>query len=362
MLRPDGTLWLNIGDSYATKPSSDGSDFDDGRANRGSRKSGGIPSGFKPKDMIGIPWMLAFALRADGWYLRQDIIWAKKSPMPESVKDRCTKAHEYIFLLTKSQRYFYDAIGSQEETTGNAHSRGSGVNPKVHEAGFKTKQNKSFSSSVNQIVQTRNMRSVWSLSSYPLKSAHFAAFPPELVRRCLSAGVSEKGCCPSCAKSWERVVEKRRVPTRPGTGSKIVGCFPRNWAAGEGDHCVLKHNTQENHPKTKHDISAESNGFRPTEYGNRDPQRHVTETVTVGWKQACNCEPLEPTRCTVLDPFHGAGTTMKVCERLGLDYIGIELNQEYIKLSMERPAVHFPHERKRNKRRKRTLATLPLFE
>jgi DNA modification methylase len=347
VLRNDGTLWLNIGDSYATKPCSDGSDFNDGRSNRGKRKSGGIPNGLKPKDLVGIPWMLAFALRSDGWYLRQDIVWAKKSPMPESVKDRCTKAHEYIFLLTKSQRYFYDAVGSQEETTGNAHYRGVGNNPKCKSAGFNTRQNDSFSTSVNLIVSSRNMRSVWPLASFPLKSAHFAAYPPELVRRCLSAAVSEAGCCSECGAPWERVTKKTRVATRPGTASKV----PQNWATGNGDHSTLEHNTNGNHPKTKHDRSAEQNGFYPTEFGNRDPQRHVTQTVTTGWQQGCQCEQADQKPCVVLDLFHGAGTTMKVCQRLGVEYWGIELNEEYLQLSLQRPAVHFPHERRRNKRR-----------
>ena len=298
-----------------------------------------IESTLKPKDLVGIPWLLAFALRADGWYLRQDIIWHKASPMPESVKDRCTKAHEYIFLLTKSGRYFYDAIGSQEETTGNAHSRGNGLNPKAKsiESGNhknRPKQNDSFSAAVSQIVSTRNMRSVWKLASFPFKGSHFACYPPELVRRCLSAGISEKGCCSTCGKPWQRMVAKRRVPTRPGTDSKV----PKN---------------PENHPKTKHDIGCEKNGFRPTKFGNQNPQRHCTETITTGWKPDCNCDACEPVPCVVLDPFHGAGTTWKVCQRLGLRYIGIELNHEYLKLSAERPSVHFPHERAKKKSSKR---------
>jgi len=338
VLRSDGTLWLNIGDSYATRPC----------------------GSLKAKDMIGIPWMLAFALRADGWYLRSEVIWAKKSPMPEAVKDRPTKSHEPIFLLTPNRRYYYDHIGSQEETTGNAHSRGHGVNLKAKQAGYingqaaqkGVKQNSSFSAAVKEITDRRNMRTIWPLSSFALKEAHFAAFPPELVRRCLTAGVSDSGSCRTCGMPWDRVIEKHRTPTRPGTASKVPG----GWAVGEGSHSPIDHQQPGSHRKTlKHDAMATSGAtpFKPTEFGNRDPQRHVTSVVTTGWKQGCDCPAGDPVPCTVLDPFHGAGTTWKVCQRLGLNYIGTELNSEYIDLSVARPAVHFPHERKKSKRIKK---------
>ncbi|MFO0940101.1 MAG: site-specific DNA-methyltransferase [Pirellulales bacterium] len=329
VLRDDGTLWLNIGDTYAvSRGASQGIDPKNpgGRVKNVCRPNDRSLQGYKPKDLIGIPWMLVFALRADGWYLRSEIVWRKLSPMPESVKDRPTKSHEQVFLLAKSPKYYYDSVGSQEDCTGNAHSRGRGVNIKAKNAGYTSgnsiakgvKQNSSFSGSVIDIVEKRNMRSVWSLASFPLKSAHFAAYPPELVRRCLSAGVSEKGCCLKCNKPWERIVEKRRVPTRPGTSAK-------HWKS------------------SNFDLSQQRGEKSP----NRDPQRHITETVTIGWNPACSCEHSEPARCTVLDPFHGAGTTWKVCQRLGLSYIGIELNPQYIDLSIKRPEVYFPHERKR---------------
>ncbi len=191
VLRDDGTLWLNIGDSYNANT---GSGFnahyhtrphlrDDAvsqraipESSRNTRKR--QPDGLKPKDLVGVPWMLAFAMRADGWYLRQDIIWHKRSPVPESVRDRCTKSHEYIFLFSKSQKYYYDLVGSQEDVTGNAHSRGHGINIKAKSGGqvprLGVKQNESFSAAVAQITTKRNMRSVWPLAAYPLKQAHFA--------------------------------------------------------------------------------------------------------------------------------------------------------------------------------------------
>jgi len=192
VLTDDGTLWLNIGDSYYNY-----------------RKDGEIPKqtfsqnrqdlpvttprrsnklvGYKDKDLIGIPWMLAFALRADGWYLRQDIIWHKPNPMPESVKDRCTKSHEYIFLLSKSKYYHYDneAIkepvkqdwGTRNRTNGKYHNPGTGLQPH-------TGLTKSYTK--------RNKRSVWSVNKKPYKGAHFATYPPELIRPCILAG-SERG-------------------------------------------------------------------------------------------------------------------------------------------------------------------------
>ena len=191
VLADDGTLWLNIGDSYYNY-----------------RKDGCIPKqtftssrqdlpkttprrsnklvGYKDKDLIGIPWMLAFALRADGWYLRQDIIWHKPNPMPESVKDRCTKAHEYIFLLSKSKYYHYDneAIkepakdwGTRDRTNGKYHNPGTGLQPH---------------SGLTKSYTKRNKRSVWSVNKKPYKGAHFATYPEELIEPCILAG-SEEG-------------------------------------------------------------------------------------------------------------------------------------------------------------------------
>ena len=368
VLRNDGTLWLNIGDSYFQgKGVAGGLD----PKNPLGRKRTQFPNqkavaGLKGKDLVGIPWMLAFALRADGWYLRQDIIWHKRSPMPESVRDRCTKSHEYIFLLSKSPKYFYDAIGSHEETTGNSHARGDGLNAKARSiiAGDhknRPKQNDSFSAAVNGIVATRNMRSVWPLASFPLKESHFAAYPPELVRRCLSAGISEKGCCSSCGKPWVRVTEKVREATRPGTNAKQHFCS--NWQSGKGSHNTLQHNgLQGDHPKTWKSDNFDSVGQRSELSPNRDPMRHVTATRTVGWKADCECEESQAVPCRVLDPFHGAGTTWKVCERLGASYIGIDLNEEYLQLSVDRAPVHFPHERRKPKPRRVRSVVTPMLD
>ena len=216
VLKDDATLWLNLGDSYAAGGMGAGSGKQ--LTNRGTSTGGYMnksrlaPDGLKPKDIVGIPWRVAFALQADGWYLRQDIIWHKPNPMPESVTDRCTKAHEYIFLLSKQERYYYDAEAIKEPVTGNAHARGDGVNPKAKVNGpnsrmakeripnaesskpnpskwnVRPKQNESFSAAVNGLVTSRNKRSVWSVASAHYSGAHFATFPPSLITPCILAG------------------------------------------------------------------------------------------------------------------------------------------------------------------------------
>ena len=196
VLADDGTLWLNIGDSYASNPASGGA--------QSSRMTGGEhkrtpperkyqrPDGLKPKDLIGIPWMLAFALRADGWYLRQDIIWHKPNPMPESVRDRCTKAHEYIFLFSKQDRYYFDSEAMREPAVGGATGAaasfkrsGSKRNQTIPGQGYGTHRPEREDVAYNE---TRNRRSVWTVATRPYKGAHFATYPPALIEPCILAG------------------------------------------------------------------------------------------------------------------------------------------------------------------------------
>ncbi|WAX26329.1 putative DNA methyltransferase [Ralstonia phage p2110] len=189
VLADDGTLWLNIGDTYARTDGTDRKVSETAKvgSTRNTLKQMGdrttkAPSGLKDKDLIGIPWMLAFALRADGWYLRQDIIWHKPNPMPESVRDRCTKAHEYIFLLSKSERYFFDSEAMREEAVKGA-------------AGSDFRTGKTVIHQGNRVSQKervedgkRNRRSVWNIATRPYKGAHFATFPPALIEPCILAG------------------------------------------------------------------------------------------------------------------------------------------------------------------------------
>lgn len=181
VLADDGTLWLNIGDSYASGGRKT-RDSDDKLEQRGMDVRPAGPAGIKPKDLIGIPWMLAFALRADGWFLRQDIIWHKPNPMPESVRDRCTKAHEYLFLLSKSERYYFDSEAMKEPADPKNHRDSRGIRRtapgSTDHSGFKGGRH----------YETRNRRSVWTVATRPYKGAHFATFPPALIEPCILAG------------------------------------------------------------------------------------------------------------------------------------------------------------------------------
>lgn len=204
VLRDDGTLWLNIGDSYASNPASGGvqtSKMTGGEHKRTpSTRKYTRPDGLKPKDLIGIPWMLAFALRADGWYLRQDIIWNKPNPMPESVRDRCTKAHEYVFLLSKSERYFFDSEAMKEPAVGGLPGNKKHKHQQAYEAGDDRLRTKAgltdYCARVAadpSLAETRNRRSVWTVATQPYKGAHFATFPPALIKPCILAGCPAGG-------------------------------------------------------------------------------------------------------------------------------------------------------------------------
>jgi len=241
VLRDDGTLWLNLGDSYNTQPAGNKKPCGFSQT-RPSRVSGNgdqetvntgrsLVKGMKKKDLIGIPWRVAFALQADGWFLRQDIIWHKPNAMPESVRDRCTKAHEYIFLLSKSERYYFDNEAVKEDAI-YEETRTGRVGAYQIRAMQSTGDGTTPTGVASRDLSKRNRRSVWTVATKPFKGAHFATFPPALIEPCILAGCPKGG--------------------------------------------------------------------------------------------------------TVLDPFNGAGTTGLVCQRLGRNYIGIELNEEYLALTRRR--------------------------
>ena len=201
VLKDDGTLWLNIGDSYASMKSrynQKAQNLNGGKAQDNEFQGNKTDLyhhpelGLKDKDLIGIPWMVAFALRADGWYLRQDIIWAKPNPMPESVKDRCTKSHEYIFLLTKSARYYFDADAVREENSETSHTGGTYRNEWKY-AQIKNTDKSAMAVGIPIPRNGRNKRSVWTVTTKPYKGAHYATFPPELITPCILAGAPEGG-------------------------------------------------------------------------------------------------------------------------------------------------------------------------
>lgn len=193
-LKDDGTIWLNLGDSYAGNNSQASNNGRAGYGNPREKVVNRISDGLKQKDLIGIPWMVAFALRADGWYLRQDIIWHKPNPMPESVTDRCTKAHEYIFLLSKSQKYFYDAEAIKEDSIHyGIDSRSDKGNIRYEGKRTENKDGSNGQDSFVTIGEKRNKRSVWSVPTKPFKEAHFATFPEDLIEPCILAGCPKGG-------------------------------------------------------------------------------------------------------------------------------------------------------------------------
>jgi len=189
VLRDDGTLWLNLGDTYAQSEIR----IRNGQGNISSKRKAAVEQtgrkpnhGLKPKDLIGIPWLVAFAMQADGWYLRQDIIWHKPNPMPESVTDRCTKAHEYLFLLSKNERYFFDSEAIQEKAATVGKPRAFGAKDQVG----------TMRNDIGRVFEddgTRNKRSVWPVNVQPFTGAHFATFPPDLIMPCILAGCPENG-------------------------------------------------------------------------------------------------------------------------------------------------------------------------
>lgn len=248
-----------------------------------------------------VPARLAIALQDDGWYLRSDIIWAKPNPMPESVRDRPTSAHEHIFLLTKQARYFYDAGAVAEPSTVTDPGRSWDERKQLGEV-MRRGSDPSLTNShvpVGGNGVTRNLRNVWTITTHGFPEAHFATFPPEIPRRCIKAGTSEKGQCPACGKPWVRNLDKQTAePARSGS-----------WKS-----------TGESH---RNDIDRKG-GF------------YDAKSVTTGWAAGCDCNAGDPVPQTVLDPFLGSGTTLLVADELGRNGIGIELNPEYAAMAERR--------------------------
>lgn len=345
VLRHDGTLWLNLGDSYASQ---------------GGSHAGRV-DGLKPKDLVGIPWMVAFALRADGWFLRADNIWAKAcsgqrdyltqvalaahrvgisheqiaqllgeldlpvgTTMPESVKDRTTKSHEYVFMLTKSDRYFYDGEAVKESAPKVTRSKQQGTG--------------------NVPPSARNLRSVWAINPQPFKGAHFATFPKALARTCIEAGTPEVGVCPTCGAPPRRIIAKgdplhaQRTASGADANGEYLGTAQKDYA-----------------PTKAQDPSATKARILAG----------MVEKRTVAWYPPCVCAASLPPHpgpqpdddspdlpawweavaavqsyvsgmglrpATVLDLFAGSGTAVAVADDLGRDGLGIELNPDYAAL------------------------------
>jgi DNA modification methylase len=310
VLRKDGTLWLNLGDSYARdarkgqhRPGDSGKQaYAYGRGG-GRVSAAAVPRGLKEKDLAGIPWRVAFALQADGWFLRCDVVWDRFNCLPESVRDRPTQSHEYVFLLAKRSRYFYDADAVREP--GSPRIRKGGTAPYL--AGGSATHGLG-SRSLHQPAGGlgRNRRSVWAINTEPFPGTHFAVFPKALAEICILAGTSPRAC-PACGAPWERVVEK---------GEPVLGA----WSAKGAGQC---------------DIGA--GGMRRASLEGGSTLKHAVPTKTVGWQPGCRCSGNDGSgRCVVLDPFGGAGTTTLAAISLGRDSVYIDLKREYAEMALDR--------------------------
>jgi DNA modification methylase len=308
VLRDDGTVWLNLGDSYynyrpgkgqaLSKQSVSNTDQD---LPQDCARRGNKIVGLKEKDLVGIPWRVAFALQADGWYLRQDIIWHKPNPMPESVRDRCTKSHEYIFLLSKSPKYYFDNEAIKEDAKR--------PNEKQTFGGEKAKKNiikegdpmfRNGSEQWGREIITpskRNKRSVWKVPTKPYKEAHFATFPTDLIEPCVLAGCPEE-ICVDCGKPYKRVMQKPKQLE-----------IERNKRSGLDDRKV---------------------GGVLDKYNRENPP------IDLGLQKQCDCETNETKGGTVLDPFGGSGTTGLVASKHNRNAVLCELNEGYIDIAEKR--------------------------
>lgn len=318
VLRDDGVVFLNLGDSYATNGATGPQGASGQRATRTFTAAGmpaKIGSGIKPKDLIGIPWRVALALQADGWWLRADCIWHKPNGMPSSVQDRPTLNHEYVFILAKSERYYWDAVAVAEPSTatenrGGAHK----VQQLVPSDGAK---NDGFGERW-QPNGTRNLRSVWTIATSPFKGSHFAVFPPKLVERCILAGTSPQAC-EVCGAPWARVVERGAG----FTDGLCNGCGQSRAKHKQGGKSAMR---AQNWGKNADSTTMLDDGAVPCGAG-----------TTTGWAPTCQCQGTTGAgRCTVLDPFSGSGTTLRVAVQHGRNAIGIDLNLDYEKLQRAR--------------------------
>lgn len=308
VLRRDGTLWLNLGDSYASPGK--GGPWDESRVQKGTGRAlysrqanrGNLP-GLKPKDLVGIPWAVAFALRDDGWWLRSDVIWAKPNSMPESVTDRPTRAHEYVFLMTRADRYYYDADSIREPYSATSLERYR-YEYRVDVPSAQATRNPAIGARAGKVEPNalgRNRRSVWVIPTEPFAGAHFATFPAKLVEPMILAGTSPMAC-PTCGAPWKRRVDTKSVS-----------------------------------------VPVEERNGRPSHLG-RPPQQsgwfwRPPERQDLGWVPSCSCDGNDGSgRCAVLDPFAGSGTTLAVAVRLGRNAVGIELSLEYCEMIKRRMA------------------------
>jgi DNA modification methylase len=326
VLRDDGVIWINLGDSYTGSGKGGNPEAGKQATNKGSQTVGVLYGktgdqqmevaqtnvtrnydAIPPKNLVGIPWRVAFALQDDGWILRSEIIWSKPNPMPESVEDRPTKAHEQIFLLSKSPRYFYDHEAVKEDAAFPEMTHKSSRKSESQEEAY-------FGNAPTNLGRCgtlegkRNKRSVWEVVTQPYPESHFATFPEALIEPCILAGTSEHGACPECGSPWKRITNSPKPPDEVYTETRnpcdeMVGRTSRKGGNGQA-------------------------------YQN---WKSENPTQTIKWEPTCKCvsdKPLKP--CLVLDPFCGSGTTGVVSLRYHRDFVGCELNPEYASMAERR--------------------------
>jgi len=303
-------VFWNIGDSYNGSGGEHKHDKGQSGLTNNRDKVGFVAgrnvSSLKPKDLCLIPFRVAIAAQEDGWWVRSDIIWNKPNPMPESVKDRPTRSHEYILMLTKSARYYWDQEAVRERQTGNAHSRG---NAKCDEKYNDTRESYiGFSSKVKDLPAGRNLRSVWSFPTQPYPEAHFAVFPEKLPELCIKAATPEVGCCAECGAPWVRILDKK-----PSAFNIRV----RDAKAGRAT-------PEEGYKATQDEID---------NYPGNHPDPGYRKTT--GWLPTCKCNA-DKVPSIALDPFLGAGTTLKVAKKLNRRAIGFDTSEEYCQLAVKR--------------------------
>lgn len=357
VLRDDGTVWVNLGDSYARSggPGTQGTSGQrQGRrhtANGALKPS--IPAGLKTKDLLMVPSRVALALQADGWYLRSEIVWQKRNSSPESVTDRPVSSHEKIYLLSKSERYFYDRHAVLEPMAESSKKRLSQKTlweqtggPKDDKTGNRSMR-KTLENIARSELQGRNLRNVWTLSTRPSKIPHFAMFPVDIPLTAIKAGTSEGGCCAECGAPYIRKVETPKAPVAAGkrTSTRLEAD-----AVNDCHTQALMDERKENPPRTTSWKPGCDHGIRTV--GCRKAQdvpdsehwkrrllwRDMAKQpapVTSGFAGTCD-HAAAMTPAIVLDPFSGAATTGMAALSLGRRYVGVELNPAYAQLGADR--------------------------
>jgi len=320
VLSDDGVLWINCGDSYAASGYSNHAGTNGAQRDEGGKQKHTHGTGLPPKNLLGMPWRLAFALQEDGWILRSEVIWAKPNPMPESVTDRPTKSHEQLFMLAKRGAYYWDAEAVKEESSPLTHcpkARSNGPKTLANGEAFNVRSDAGWDAAQPYRPAHRNLRTVWSIPSHSFSDAHFATYPPALVEKCILSSTSAAGQCPHCGRAWERVVER------------AASC----WEQRKEDGATMGADGRRSNGRYQRAVIQNFSGRELAKWRNEHPDQHV------GWHPRCQCPPHQPVPQIVLDPFSGAATTGLVALTHGRRYVGIELSEAYLKMSVKRLAL-----------------------